>query len=197
MNGRGYITDPKWKREVLETAWSLAPRAAYPFEIAPAVAVATDSDPGSLLAAFAAGLSTAGIQRRIISQMVKLDPQETRKMFLQMSPPAPEAPSCSADRYTSHGSYFRALEVAAQTFSPEETKRGEKFKFLAEGLRSLSNPEDFEISRELLRSDLGLSNNESSQLMASWSEALEGGNYCVGLEFQKRLLFVEVAQNAR
>jgi len=30
-----------------------------------------------------------------------------------------------------------------------------------------------------------------------WCEALEGGNYCVGLEFQKRLMFVEVAQNAR
>jgi len=30
-----------------------------------------------------------------------------------------------------------------------------------------------------------------------WCEALEGGNYCVGLEFQKRLMFAEVAQNAR
>src|SRR5438067_4655869 len=30
-----------------------------------------------------------------------------------------------------------------------------------------------------------------------WSEILESGEYCVGLEFQKRLLFAEVAQNAR
>ncbi len=30
-----------------------------------------------------------------------------------------------------------------------------------------------------------------------WTVPLEGGNHCVGLEFQKRLLFAEVAQNAR
>jgi hypothetical protein len=30
-----------------------------------------------------------------------------------------------------------------------------------------------------------------------WLLALEGGNFCVGLEFQKRLLFAEVSQNAR
>ena len=85
--GRGHIVDPKWKREALETAWTLAPRAAYPFEIEPAVPAATDSDPASLSAALAVGLSTAGIQARIISQMAKLDPKETRNMFLQMSPP--------------------------------------------------------------------------------------------------------------
>jgi c-di-GMP-binding flagellar brake protein YcgR len=30
-----------------------------------------------------------------------------------------------------------------------------------------------------------------------WCEALEDGNVCVGLEFQKRLQFSEVAQNVR
>jgi hypothetical protein len=30
-----------------------------------------------------------------------------------------------------------------------------------------------------------------------WALALEGGNFCVGLAFQKRLLFAEVSQNAR
>src|SRR5438034_4594893 len=88
---RGYIADPKWKRELLETAWSLAPRATYPFEIEPAVAVTTDSDPGSLSAALATGLSTAGIPMRIISQMVKLHAQETRDMVLQMVQPAVES----------------------------------------------------------------------------------------------------------
>src|SRR5262245_58215952 len=33
---RGRIKHPKWKRELLETAWSLAPRAAYAFEVDPA-----------------------------------------------------------------------------------------------------------------------------------------------------------------
>jgi hypothetical protein len=32
---------------------------------------------------------------------------------------------------------------------------------------------------------------------ACWSLALEAGNYCIGLEFQKKLLFTEVALNAR
>jgi PilZ domain len=30
-----------------------------------------------------------------------------------------------------------------------------------------------------------------------WSLPLEAGNFCIGLEFQKRLLFAEVSQNAR
>jgi hypothetical protein len=171
---RGHIVDPKWKREVLETAWSLAPRAAYPFQIEPAVAAAEDSDPGSLSTALGTGLSTAAIQARIISQMVKLDLQETRNMFLQMSSPVTESPACSADRYASHRPYFEAMKVAAQTFSAEETKRGERFKFLAEGLRSLASPEDFELSFELLQSDRGLANNEFAQLMSSWSEMLAG-----------------------
>jgi hypothetical protein len=169
---RGHIVDPKWKREALETAWSLAPRATYPFEIEPAVETASESDPGSLSAALAMGLSTAGIQARIIAQMVKLDPRETRNMFLQMSPPSPESPSCSADRYTSHRAYFQSLKVAAQTFSAEETGRGEKARFLAEGLRFISNPEDFELSGGFSWLDQRLTDEEFAQVGASWAEML-------------------------
>jgi hypothetical protein len=75
----GYITDAKWKRELLDTAWGLAPRATYTSEVATAVdlAAASDTDSGSLSAALATGLSTAGLQARIISQMAKLDVRET------------------------------------------------------------------------------------------------------------------------
>jgi hypothetical protein len=170
---RGHILDSEWTREVIERAWSLAPRATYPFEIRHAVPIKTDSDTGSLSAALVTGLSTAGIQARVISLMAKLDPKATRDMFRQMSPPAAESPDCSADRYTSHRAYFKALEGAVRTFSPEETKKGEPARFLAEVLRSLTTPEDFELSLQLLlRNDLGVTNNEFALLIASWVETV-------------------------
>ncbi len=174
----GYITDEKWKRELLDTAWSLAPRATYTFEMAPALdsAAASDTDSGSLSAALATGLSTAGLQARIISQMAKLDAPETRKMFLQISVPAVESLRCSADRYTSHRPYFEALTVVAQTFSAEETKNGERLKFLADALRSLSNPEDFELSYPLVQSDQR-TDEELKWLMTSWSESLAAAHF--------------------
>jgi hypothetical protein len=174
----GYITDAKWKRELLDTAWSLAPRATYTSEAAPAVdsAAASDTDSGSLSAALATGLSTAGLQARIIAQMAKLDPPETRKMFLQMSVPAPESLRCSADRYKSHRPYFEALTVAAQTFSAEETKAGERLEFLGDALRSLTNPEDFELSYPLILSDQR-TDEELKWLMTSWSESLAAAHF--------------------
>src|SRR5262245_16105404 len=174
----GYITDAKWKRELLDTAWSLAPRATYTSEVAAAVdsAAASDTDSGSLSASLATGLSTVGLQARIISQMAPLDAPATREMFLQMSVPTGESLKCSADRYTSHRPYFEALTVVDQTFSAEETKSGERLKFLADALRSLTNPEDFELSYSLVQSHQR-TDEELKWLMTSWSESLAAAHF--------------------
>jgi hypothetical protein len=169
---RDHITDAKWKRNLLETAWSLAAKATYESEIQPAVAVFSDDDPGSLSAALATGLSTAGLQARIISQMAKLDVVQSRDMFVQMSPTTTESPNCFGDRYISRRPYFQALKTLLPTFSAEEKQSGEKFRFLSEGLRVLSNPEDFELSLELLLGDSGLAPKEFAELATSWSETL-------------------------
>jgi len=108
--------------------------------------------------------------------MASLDASETRKMFLQMSVPARESLRCSADRYTSHRPYFEALTVVAQTFSAEETKSGERLKFLADALRSLINPEDFELSYLLVQSEQR-TDEELKWLIASWSESLTATNF--------------------
>src|SRR5690349_6482811 len=84
---RGHITDSKWKHEVLATAWNLAPQATYPFEIEPALEVSSESESASLATALNIGLSTAGLQARIISQVAKLDAKEAREMFRQMRLP--------------------------------------------------------------------------------------------------------------
>jgi len=169
---RGYIGEAERKRQVLETAWSLAASAKYPLEVVPAMMTVTASDPGSLSAALGMGLSKAGIEARVISQMAKLDPKETRNLFVQMTTSETQSPECAADRYTTNRAYFRALQTAAQTFSAEEVKKGERFRFLAEGLRVLSSPEDFELSLELLRNDRGLTEAEFGQLLGLWSEML-------------------------
>jgi len=172
---RGYVEDPKWKRDLLETAWDLAPRAAYAFEIEPAVEASRDA--ARLSSALAPGLSTAGIQARIISQIAKVDAKAARDMFLQMSRPAAESPDCSVDRYTSHRAYFDALKTASGTFSADEIKRGDKAVFLLDGFRSMSNPEDFELSLDMIINEQSISDKDFQELLTLWSETLAQAHF--------------------
>ena len=176
---RGEITDSKQKRVIVEEAWYLAPKARYPFEIVSAVASATsiDSDPGSLRAALDPGMSIAGLQSRAIAQMGLLDPKVARELFLQMTPPQIESVDCSADRYTSHSSYFKALGTALQTFSPEETDAGERTKFLKNALRTMTSPEDLRLSLEVLQSDTMLTDREFVELIDGWSRTLSEARF--------------------
>jgi hypothetical protein len=89
-----------------------------------------------------------------------------------MTPPPVETPTCSSDRYTSHRAYFQALTTASQTFAQEETDEGERFRFIAEGLRSPSNPEDFELTLELLKRDRSLTSGQFVEIMSAWSDML-------------------------
>ena len=58
-----YITDPVWKRELIERAWELAPGATWPSEIGVgAVGAHSDTDAWSLSDALSDGVSKAGIQ---------------------------------------------------------------------------------------------------------------------------------------
>src|SRR5262245_22237716 len=59
---RGNIADSKWKHEVLDTAWTLAPLATYPFEIEPAIETSSETESASLSTALNMGLSTAALQ---------------------------------------------------------------------------------------------------------------------------------------
>src|SRR5215813_12326955 len=88
----GNIVDPRSSRQLLETAWNLASAATHPFEIEPAVEAPNNSDAANLSTALATGLSTAGLQNRIIAQIAKQEPSVTRELFLQMSAPAVESP---------------------------------------------------------------------------------------------------------
>jgi len=169
---RGHVTDSKWKRDVLNTAWNLAPLATYLFQIEPAVEMSSDSEAASLSTSLNMGLSTAALQGRIVSQMAKVDAKEAREMFKQMRPPVAELSTCAGDRYTSHRAYFQALKVAADTFSPEETKSGEKALFLADGLRFAVNPDDFESSLDVLVNEYTISDKDFQELMTQWAGML-------------------------
>jgi hypothetical protein len=169
---RGHISDSKWKREVLDIAWNLAPLATYPFEIEPALETSSESEAASLSTAVNTGLSTAALQARIISQVARLDAKEAREMFRQMHPPEAESPSCATDRYTSHRAYFQALKTAANTFSVEEIRNGDKAVFLTDAFRFVVNPEDFELSLDILINEHTVNDTEFQQLMMQWAGML-------------------------
>jgi beta-lactamase regulating signal transducer with metallopeptidase domain len=176
---RGEVTDAKQKRQLIEEAWDLAPKAKYQFDIAAAVgmAFATDSDTGSLVSALRPGLSTDGLQARVITQMVTLDPKAARELFLRMTPPQPEFPSCSADRYASHGAYFKMLETVLRTYSAEENRAGDRTQFLLNGLRSLVSPEDLRQALSLIQSDKTLTDADYRRLLNAWAETLSRAHF--------------------
>jgi hypothetical protein len=163
----GEITDSKQKQEIIDKAWYLALKARYQSEIVSAVALATsmDSDPGSLRAALNAGMSVEGLQSRVIAQLAPINPKSARELFLQMTLPQAEFIDCSADRYTTHSGYFKALEAALRTFSAEENRSGDRMTFLKNAMRSLTNPEDLRLSLALLQSDTFLTDREFVELI--------------------------------
>jgi hypothetical protein len=89
-----------------------------------------------------------------------------------MHSPEVESPSCAADRYTSHRSYFHALKIAADTFSAEEIQNGDKVAFLTDGLRYVTDPEDFELSLDILINEHSVKDTEFQQLMMQWAGML-------------------------
>jgi hypothetical protein len=172
---RGEITDPKLKRQLIEYAWDLAPKARFATEISTPISVVVESEPGSLTSSLP-GLTTAALQSRVISQMAPIDVKWTRELFQKMKPPEADFPGCSASRFPNHGSYFKALGTTLETYSEEEIVRGEKTQLLNNALRSLTNQEDFRLSLELIR-DGKFPDKDYAQLLDKWSEALSTAHF--------------------
>jgi beta-lactamase regulating signal transducer with metallopeptidase domain len=170
---RGHITDPKQKRQALENVWNQATKAKHANDIHSAVTgLTTESGIHNLDLALKPGLSTAGIQLRAITQMARLDPQAARDMFETMLRPKPESVACEADRYSSHTPYMKALELLSNTFTEEQTRSGERTRFLRSGLRFLANPEDLVAALALLQNDKKLSDFDFVELVSQWSGTL-------------------------
>jgi beta-lactamase regulating signal transducer with metallopeptidase domain len=170
---RGHITDPKQKRQALENVWNQAPKAKHANDIHSAVTgLTTESGIHNLDLALKPGLSTARIQLRAITQMAALDPQAARDMFDAMLRPKPESIGCEGDRYSSHTPYMEALELLSNTFTEEQTRTGERTRFLRSGLRFLANPEDLVAALALLQNDKKLSDFDFVEMVNQWSEIL-------------------------
>jgi len=172
---RGEITDPKLKRQILDDAWDLAPKARYSTDIASSIGVMVESDPGSLGMSLP-GLTTPAIQSRVITQVAPIDAMASRELFLKMTPPEPESPGCSASRYSSHSSYFKALGIALGTFSDEEAQRGDTTRFLKNAMRSLTNQTDLQLSLSLI-TEGKFADKDTSELLDQWSETLSNAHF--------------------
>jgi beta-lactamase regulating signal transducer with metallopeptidase domain len=174
---RGHITDPRHKRQALENAWNLAPKAKHRHELTAAVGgISTESGVAALSTALRprarAGLSTAGLQLRVLDQMAVLDPQAARDMFGAMARPEVQPVACPSDRYNSHTPYFEAVELMAKTFDSQSTRAGERTRFLNNAFRSLANPSDLISSLALIQKDNTLSDAEFIEILNQWSETL-------------------------
>lgn len=172
---RSEITDANLKRQILDDAWDLAPNARYETEISDPVGSMVESDPGSLISSLP-GLTTAAIQSRIITQVAQMDARASRDLFLKMKSPEPESPSCSASKYSSHTSYFKALGIALGTFSDEEVQRGEKTRFLKVAMRSLTNQTDLQQSLSLI-TEGSFPDKDTTELLDLWSETLSNSHF--------------------
>jgi hypothetical protein len=169
----GNIADPKWKAELIESAWNMAPAARFPDPMGYAVRTHTDTDIGFLVASLQPGLSTSGLQSRAIAAIEPIDPKRAREMFLEMKRPAYEALDCAADGYQSHAPWFKALWVVAEGFTPGERREGKRTAFLAEAMGMASTPEDFDLAMEFLTKDHTLSAGDFAELTIAWAAGVQ------------------------
>ena len=166
----GTIRDAKQKRLLLSDAWDLAPKAKHATEMASPVSVIVESEPGSLGMSLT-GLTTAGIQQRVIAQIVALDPKAARELFLRMKPPESVNVSCEDNHYPSYTDYFKALEAVMGTFSAAELQNGDAALFMKNAIRSLGTQADFWRSIQLI-DDVKFPERDFTDLLNQWSDLL-------------------------
>jgi hypothetical protein len=98
--------------ELLESVGSLAAAVHNPVQVDDVVGW-TDTDSWSAARAAALKLDTLSIQCRVVKQMLPIDPQRARQMFLEIALPAMEQPKCDAALASDPAIYYdTARELA-------------------------------------------------------------------------------------
>lgn len=136
----GRVTDPSYKRRLLEDAFRRAGDAQQPVRRA-YVGGEVDTRSGYLSYAFDLRLDALSLRCRAIKAMLTLDRRRARELFAEM--PDLRLPPLGCDDalvYDVSSFYETLVQVAAGAFSREERKQGEHIRFAAPYLERIDSP---------------------------------------------------------
>ncbi len=134
-------SDPAWKRELLEGAFSLGNGALTEYPTVPVPVGFTDSVAAMSAIASRLQVDRLSLRLRAVRAMLLREPGRAREMFEAVSRPSPPASSCKDLAVPEVGQYHTTLRaVAEQAFSAAEIQKGDQLRFLQRFLFPISSP---------------------------------------------------------
>ena len=117
-------------------------------------------------------LDRLSLQSSAITEMLKIDPNIAKDLFLRLTPPAPKRPACTDVFLQEPSTYYSLLGKIVQTaFSAQEKREARHVELLSAKIREMNSPLDLAPMAAVLRS-APLSVDERNWLNAEFSFAL-------------------------
>ena len=119
------------ERDLVEQAFSLAVSAKFPLRKRHLPGTTLDSRAGSLSQAYGMKLDALSLESRAVSDMVRIDPAEARKLIQEIPPPVFEPLSCDDALFYDVSDFYLALTaVVNSSFTAQERAKEEHVNFL-------------------------------------------------------------------
>lgn len=137
----GRVNDRNASRALVEQAFQAAASAKFPVRMQAIRSAITDTEAGSLNAAYALGLDVLSLQSRAVRDMLPLDPAKARELFGQIAAPALAPLTCDDALFYEPDAYYQALSpVVNSTFTAKEKAKDEHLHLLTDVLGQATSP---------------------------------------------------------
>ncbi|HZT40508.1 MAG TPA: hypothetical protein VFA28_21640 [Bryobacteraceae bacterium] len=147
------LRDPAAKRELIERAFQIAPRAQYATRLIAAPGAETDTRAGYLSSALRLRLDALSLQTRAITAMLSLDKTRAREMMPQLIHPAIEPLKCEDALIPDVSAYYDAVVALINgAFSDNQRAQEEHLRFALSQLSRASGVADIPGAASLLTS---------------------------------------------
>ncbi len=143
------VTDPEWRREILDEALRMIDDVQYPMPMRPAFGGTTDRNNGLndteayvLAAAYSAKLDRLSFKGRVITLLLETDRERAKQMFSQMRGELGLKPRSCEDAltYSPDDIYAVVGTVAKSVFTEQQIAGGERAQFVAPWIENIESP---------------------------------------------------------
>jgi hypothetical protein len=147
------VRDAAAKRELIETAFQIAPRAQYATRLIAPPGTETDTRSGYLSSALRLRLDALSLETRAITAMLALDKVRAREMMSQLVHPDPQPLKCEDALIPDASAYYEAaVSLVNGAFSDSERSKEEHLRFAVSQLSRASATADIPGAASLLTS---------------------------------------------
>lgn len=173
LAGSNRVSDPAWKRELLEEAFRLAPGAQHPYKRRFVAPLGAGSSREWILGqAYELELDTLSLECRAVRGMLAIDRGRARELFARIPPLNLPPPSCEDALVADVRLFYDTLEtLAEQGFTAAERTRGDDAELIASRIRLIASPLELTPAAVLVRS-VKLGAEERRGLVTAYADRL-------------------------